>query len=96
MNIAQTGVLMNGRNGYCISAPQTGTLPDSARWDTAAAETRAHVAMLAARDLANVAVKHSLGMRDIDEPAVADLFEKTAAQYRGMELAFARAAGLTR
>ena len=74
---------------------QTGTLPDSAHWDAEAAKTRSQLAMLAARDLANVAMKHAVDFQSAGEPAVAAIFEKTAAKYRDLERGFARAAGIT-
>ncbi len=55
---------------------------------------RAHVAWLAARNLANIAVKHALECADVGNLDAAAQFDATAKLYRSHERAWAADAGI--
>lgn len=72
----------------------TGLLPDSDAIAREAARIRANVAWLAARNLANIAVKHALECADVGNLDAAAQFDATAKLYRSHELAWAADAGI--
>lgn len=56
---------------------------------------RAHLAMLAAREVANVCVKHALDLAEHGDTETAKAFDRTACEYRGIERRAAAAAGVS-
>jgi len=71
-----------------------GLLPDTEALARDAARIRAHVCWLAARDMANHAVKHALELEDIGHLDGAKQFDATARLYRSIERAAAADAGI--
>lgn len=69
-------------------------LPDSDLIAQDAAKIRAHLAMLACRDVANVLVKHALSLAEHGANDVAQKLDRQAAHYRAEEIKCAKLAGI--
>ncbi len=71
-----------------------GILHDSAKLAQDAAKMRAHLAMLAARDVANLNIKHALDLRQAGAGNFAELFDQNASTFRALERSAAITVGL--